>query len=49
VGADIRGELQGPEPVAELPVERAALLIRPGWAELEQSLSLSIAGGRAGA
>lgn len=46
MGAGTRGELQGPEHVAELPVERAALLIRPDCADLEQSLSLSIAGAR---
>lgn len=46
VGACTSGELQGPERVAELPVERAALLIRAGCADLEQSLSLSIAGAR---
>lgn len=46
VGAGTMGELQGPEHVAELPVERAASLIGPGRAELEHSLSLSIAGVR---
>lgn len=46
VGAGTMGELQGPEHEAELPVERAAPLIGPGCAELEHSLSLSIAGVR---
>lgn len=37
---------RGSELVAELPVERAALLVRPGCAGLEQSLSVSMVGVR---
>lgn len=42
MGAGTRGRTAK----AELPVERAALLVRPGCAGLEQSLSVSTVGVR---